>query len=60
MGIARIIDSIGRDLRHALRGLLRRPTFTCATVFTLALGIGATTAIFSVVYSVQLTAVCPV
>jgi predicted permease len=46
------VDSLGRDLRHALRGLLRRPTFTFAAVLTLALGIGATTAIFSVVYSV--------
>jgi predicted permease len=47
-----IFDSLGGDLRRALRGLLRRPTFAFATVLTLALGIGATTAIFSVVYSV--------
>jgi putative ABC transport system permease protein len=46
------VDSVGRDLRFALRGLARRPTFTFAAVLTLALGIGATTAIFSVVYSV--------
>jgi len=46
------VDSIGRDLRYAMRGLLRRPTFTFAAVLTLALGLGATTAIFSVVYSV--------
>src|SRR5215467_7711053 len=39
-------------MRSALRGLSRRPTFTFAAVLTLALGIGATTAIFSVVYSV--------
>ena len=47
-----IFDSLGGDLRHALRALPRRPTFTFAAVLTLALGIGATTAIFSVVYSV--------
>src|SRR6185295_8881568 len=46
------IGSVGRDVRHALRTLPRRPAFTFATVLTLALGIGATTAIFSVVYSV--------
>jgi predicted permease len=45
-------DSLGRDLRYSLRGLSRRPAFTFAAVVTLAVGIGATTAIFSVVYSV--------
>ena len=52
MNIIGFVDSVGRDLRHALRTLLRRPTFTLAATLTLALGIGATTAIFSVVYSV--------
>src|ERR1043165_2746301 len=47
-----LLDSIARDLRHSMRGLSRRPAFTFAAVLTLALGIGATTAIFSVVYSV--------
>ena len=47
-----IFDSLGGDLRRALRALRHRPTFTFATTLTLALGIGATTAIFSVVYSV--------
>jgi hypothetical protein len=46
------LDSLARDLRYALRGLAGRPAFTYAAVLTLALGIGATTAIFSVVYSV--------
>jgi putative ABC transport system permease protein len=52
MNVHGFVDSVGRDLRHALRGLPRRPAFTLAAVLTLALGIGATTAIFSVVYSV--------
>jgi len=52
MNILGFFDSVARDLRHALRSLSRRPAFTLAAVLTLALGIGATTAIFSVVYSV--------
>ena len=48
------VDSIGRDLRCALRGLLRQPAFTLAAVLTLALGIGASTAIFSAVSPVLL------
>lgn len=42
------------DLRLALRGLARHPSFTLAAVVTLALGIGATTAIFTIVYGVLL------
>jgi cell division protein FtsX len=57
MSIIGFIDSFGRDIRYALRGLSRRPAFTFAAVVTLAVGIGATTAIFSVVYSVRSTAV---
>jgi len=46
------LDSLGRDLRHTLRRLYRRPTFTLAAALTLAVGIGATTAVFSVVNAV--------
>jgi len=39
MKVIGVLDSIGGDLRHALRSLLRRPTFTLAAVLTLALGL---------------------
>jgi predicted permease len=44
-----MLDSLRQDVRFALRSLIRRPLFATIAVVTLALGIGGTTAIFSVV-----------
>src|SRR5262245_32806357 len=50
----RLLADAARDVRFAVRTLRRNPGFTAAVVISLALGVGGTTAIFGVVYSVLL------
>jgi putative ABC transport system permease protein len=49
MRISDLMESLNQDIHYAARGLVRRPAFTAIAVITLALGVGATTAIFSAV-----------
>lgn len=51
---ARVAENVIGDVRYALRGLRRAPSFALAAILTVGLGIGASTAIFSVVDAVLL------
>lgn len=53
--MVRTMHGLILDLKFAIRVLLRNPTMTVISVFTLGLGIGATTAVFSVVDATVLT-----
>lgn len=51
---SRRLEELSRDVRRSVRNLVQAPAFTTAVVLSLALGIGATTVIFSVVDHVVL------
>jgi putative ABC transport system permease protein len=54
MSIRRLADDVVQDIRYALRTLARTPSFTAAVVATVALAVGATSAMFAVVDAIVL------
>ena len=52
--VASSLDGIAQDIRHGIRSLRRRPTFCLAALGTLAIGIGALTAMFAIVDAILL------
>lgn len=48
------LENLAQDIRYAARGLARRPSFTAVAVLTLAIGVGATTTIFTAVNALLL------
>jgi putative ABC transport system permease protein len=52
--LARVVDALGRNIRYAVRSLLRTPGFSLTVAITLSLGIGANAAVFSAIDAVLL------